>query len=473
MNQSQWIEDNQIQYKDVYHSMRWATPEQIASASAERKQLLDELISHGIQTGYDGTKLDCRRLSPGCESCGNGTWSCLFINGLCNARCFYCPSTQNEKSEPTTNTVQFPNVQDYIDYIELFKFKGIGLSGGEPLLTPDRTLEFLSEIKLNFGDTIHVWLYTNGTKLTEPILNQLKNAGLNEIRFDLVALSYDLEKVKLASRYIDTVTVEIPAIPEDYDLLSQKLQDMKDAGLKFLNLHQLRCTPHNCAELINRNYTFLHGPKVTVLESELTALRLIKYAHDHHIDLPINYCSFIYKNRYQGIAAQKRHAAFIKKPFETITRLGLIRTLSVKGNADALSHLTETFQSNGIDPALWNLDKGSGRMFVDVSLARFIDDERFSLCVGYHASSLKPAISYMNPFKEVRLPSGKKLTIERQPVAPEFEIHGKASIDAFNRLFLTDSPLSCDEEMALKTRIPDIENIWDYEKITPGLMDYF
>ncbi|MCJ7596234.1 MAG: radical SAM protein, partial [Desulfobacterales bacterium] len=135
-----------------------------------------------------------------------GEWSCLFINSICNARCFYCPTEQPSKSEPMTNGIRFANPQDYADYIEKFNIRGVGLSGGEPLLTFDRTLQFLTKIKRRFGDTVHVWLYTNGILATREKFKRLKEAGLDEVRFDISANGYDLEKVREAVGLKETVT---------------------------------------------------------------------------------------------------------------------------------------------------------------------------------------------------------------------------------------------------------------------------
>jgi len=475
MTKFKWTEENKKQYSNEYAQMKWISDDEIRKASEERDALLLWLKEAGVSFGYDETKLDCRRLAPGCRCCGDGQWSCLFINGMCNARCFYCPTTQHELGQPTTNTVQFSTPEDYIEYIERFQFKGIGLSGGEPLLSPERTLNFLSEIKMNFADSLHVWLYTNGTKVTPSILKQLKDAGLDEMRFDLVAIDYDLEKINLAAQYIPVITVEIPAVPDDYELMKIKLREMKEAGVQYLNLHQLRCTPHNCSELMKRGYTFLHGPRVTVLESELTALKLIKYSIEERIDLPINYCSFIYKNRYQGIAAQKRYAEVIKKNFEDITCYGMIRTLSVTGNPDDLNQLAETFKENGCDAERWDYDSTGNRFYFAKEFASFVDSGKFSLHIGYHLSYMKPAVSFMNVFKEIRLKSGKKIVIERQPACPEFVLHGKEAVEAFKTLFLEpgESHFSHEEEESLKKNINNIDEIWEYERIVPGLMDYY
>jgi len=332
------IEANRREYGETYHAFKWISAAEAQAAGKEREEIL-EVLKPAVQFGYRRTKLDCSRLSPGCLLCGRGAWSCLFINSICNARGFYCPTEQPSKSEPTTNGIRFTNPQDYGDYIERFKIRGVSLSGGEPLMTFDRTLHFLSRIKKRFGANVYLWLYTNGILATPEKLRTLKDAGLDEIRFDISANGYDLEKVRSAAALIDTVTVEVPAIPEDADLLKMLLPKLHEMGVKHLNLHQLRCTPHNRDRLTRRGYTFLHGPKVTVLESELAALRMIQYAQDRAIGLPVNYCSFVYKNGFQALAYRKRLAAFLCKPFESITAAGAVRRMTLKGRPEQLDEV--------------------------------------------------------------------------------------------------------------------------------------
>ena len=145
---------------------------------------------------------------------------------------------------------------------------------------------------------------------------------MNEIRFDISARDYDLDKLQQAVGHIPVVTVEIPAIPEDMEKVSDLLPVLHDVGVNHLNLHQLRLTPHNMMNLKNRNYTFLHGDRVTVLESELMVLNLMEIAVARKEKLPINYCSFVYKHRFQRAAARKRNARFIVKDHESITGSG-------------------------------------------------------------------------------------------------------------------------------------------------------
>jgi len=78
------------EYADSYDAMTWLTPEKAAESSARQDSLLKDIFKgQGPEWAFAGTKLYTHSLSPGCSLCGNGGWSCLFINGICNAKCFY------------------------------------------------------------------------------------------------------------------------------------------------------------------------------------------------------------------------------------------------------------------------------------------------------------------------------------------------------------------------------------------------
>lgn len=307
--------------------MAFSTLTQAASAHAERAKLLAWLRDNAEFSCCD-TKVDSRRLSPGCLTCAQGGWSCLFINGRCNASCFYCPTSQDETDGPISNGIPFATPEDYAEYVALFGFTGASISGGEPLLTLDRTLAYIAAVRRRCGNAVHLWMYTNGVLLTRDIASALADAGLNEIRFDIGATGYNLTKLRLAVGVISTVTVEIPTVPEEEELLREKLVEMAAAGVQHLNLHQMRLTPYNLRHLAGRAYTFVHGEKVTVLESELTALRLVRYGIEQRIDLPINYCSFPYKRRFQHAAARRRGIPYIQGEHDTVTDVGYMRSLS-------------------------------------------------------------------------------------------------------------------------------------------------
>ncbi|NVN91836.1 MAG: radical SAM protein [Desulfuromonadales bacterium] len=362
------IAGNRREYGRDYDFLDFSTLAQAATAHAERDTLLAWLRD---RAGFDccDTKVDSRRLSPGCRTCANGAWSCLFINGRCNASCFYCPTSQDETDGPLSNGIPFETPEDYAEYVALFGFTGVSISGGEPLLTLERTLAHIAAVRRRCGDAVHLWMYTNGTLFTRGIASALADAGLAEIRFDIGATRYDLSKLRLAVGVIPTITVEIPAVPEEEELMREKLVEMAAAGVQHLNLHQMRLTPHNLRHLANRAYTFVHGEKVTVLESELTALRLIRHGLEQGIDLPVNYCSFPYKRRFQHAAARRRGLPHIQGTEDTITAVGYLRSLSA-GNVQYFEAVT--------------LPEGGNRL---------------SAC-------------------DITLPSGRGIVVEKRPVSP-------------------------------------------------------
>lgn len=366
------INANRREYGRAYDLLPFADEVAVAAANHERDELLAWLGEHA-RFGYAGTKVDCNRLSPGCQRCGEGSWSCLFINGRCNGRCFYCPTSQEDDGPPVTNGLAFSAPEEYADYVQRFGFRGVSISGGEPLLTPQLTLAYLRAVRQRCGSDLHLWLYTNGILLTKGLCQELREAGLDEIRFDLGAVRYHLKKLRLAVGVIPTVTVEIPAVPEDELLMQRTMRELAAAGCNHLNLHQLRLTPHNLPHLLERNYSFVHGEKVTVLESELTALRLVRYSIEQGIGLPVNYCSFPYKRRFQHAAARRRAALSVCGPGEQVTDSGYLRVL------------------------------GEGT-------------------VQYSEAAILQAPSMRGPFEKIMLQGGRPLYLERQPLTPPLPV---------------------------------------------------
>jgi pyruvate formate-lyase activating enzyme-like uncharacterized protein len=461
----QLIARNRQEYGEGYDELRFLTAAELEQASARRRELLDAL-SGRVESGFGGTKLDCTSLSPGCRICGEGAWSCLFINGRCNVRCFYCPTSQDEIGLPTTNSVEFRTPADYVAYLERFGFTGAGISGGEPLLTFQRTLAFVTAIKKRFGAAMHLWLYTNGTLVDRENLARLRDAGLDEIRFDIGATAYRLDPLRLAVGTIPTVTVEIPAIAEDRELLKQKMVEMREAGVDFLNLHQLRLTPYNFAQLVSRGYRYLHGEKVTVLDSELTALELLHFAIDRQVGLPVNYCSFVFKNRYQGLAARNRNAAFLLKPHETLTDNGYIRTLTLLGPAEAILRQAALFREQGAGDELWATGSSRERLAFSPRLWPLVDWSHFRLLVGYAGGKQLSRVSYQNPFVTVKVSAHQQIILERSRAARDFELSaGEAALLA--GLFFGMGPLPADQAYG------PLAELAGFEQVAAGLQDYF
>jgi len=448
---------------DSAPSLPWATEEQARQAEERRQELLEGLDGR-IRLAARETKPHCGDLSPGCRLCVQGLWSCLFITGRCNGRCFFCPAEQQADDPPMTNGLVFPRPEGYLEYLELTGYRGVGLSGGEPLLAPGTTLEYLSAIKQRFGGDIYVWLYTNGTLADDETLRRLAEAGLDEIRFDIAATGYDLARARAAVRVIKRVTVEIPAIPEDVPRMKRLLPLMRDAGINYLNLHQLRLTPFNAKRLASRGYTFVPGQCSSVLESELAALELLRCSAED-IGLAVNYCSFVYRSRFQAAAARTRSAELIKKGFESLTQTGLLRSLSLKGPAEALAKQAQGLAKAGADPTCWIM-AGSGQgLFVHPSLWSLIDWDSVQLTIGYHATRFIQSLSYLHPFKELPLGSGESFFVERIRQGPPLTLSGHEARLFQTRFLLTQQPFQAPQtEIWLRLQA--------CEEIPCGLQDY-
>jgi pyruvate formate-lyase activating enzyme-like uncharacterized protein len=461
----QTVSDNLAEFGDSAGVLNWVSPSGAVAAEDERTRRLEAIGQH-LNMAFNGTKPHIGSLSPGCRICGEGGWSCLFINGKCNCRCFYCPSPQDEIGVPTTHRVAFARPADYAAYLARFGFRGTSISGGEPLLTPALTLRFLQAVNQSQNRPQHLWLYTNGTLLTADLLKRLRDAGLDEIRFDLSAVDYDPKNVRLAVGTIPTVTVEIPAIPEDAGRLTELLPQLKGAGVDYLNLHQLRLTPFNRDRLARRNYTYLHGEKVTVLESELAALALMQTVVDRGIDLPVNYCAVAFQHRFQQAAARRNSARLMVKPHESVTEKGYIRSLFLSGDPEALSRQADRLRENGVDSQLWTIDSRRSRLFFHPTVWERMAPAGLDLAVAYAEASLCPQISYHRTFKEIRVNREKKLFIEKQPAGRDIVL-GDAQQVRLNSL------IDCPDRPAIEAGACADDRLADYECIIPGLQDYF
>jgi len=286
------------------------------------------------------------------------------------------------------------------------------------------------------GRDIYIWLYTNGDLVDKNKLNTLKEAGLNEIRFDIAARNYDLKAAKMAIGIIDRVTVEIPAIPEDYEILKKCLPRMKAMGVAHLNLHQLFANQYCYKKFVDRPYTFLHQINIPILESEMTALRLIKYAVDKNIGLPINYCCSIYKHRFQQKAYRERFQIFIKERYEGSTESGFIRRLAIQSTPVNIKKLVKLFHEHKCNDILWSLNKNNSELFVHQSLLKHIDFNKHGLIVTYFAPKLRSVRDAEDENgKQISLNSRRDIFIERIFVH-ETKLKNPAAIKSFQELFI-------------------------------------
>lgn len=431
---------NKIEVQQIvgwsYSEFNWFTEKEARLANKKRDDLL-KLIFNKSNHSFFKNKIYIGNLSPGCLICGSGYWSCLFINSLCTASCFYCPQDRKIKKErpPLEGGIIFDKAENYVNYLEKFNFKGVGFSGGETLLVFQKLLTYIKKIKEKFGKKFYVWIYTNGNLATKDRLIRLKKAGLDEIRFNISTRGYNLQPVELARNIFNTVTVEIPCIPEDYEIVKKTLIIMQKIGVKYLNIHQLFATNYNFKNFINRDYTFLHHGHLPIFESEMVALKLMKFALDNKISLSINYCSQAYKNIFQPKGRRERAASLIKKNFEELTNSGYIRSLSIQDSKTNIKKIIKILNENKCKGDLWLLNDTKTEIFIHSSLLQYIDFNKYDLTISYFEPQIRSAYVYNESYKEISLDSQKKVYIAKQNVA-RLKLQNTILIQTFHKLFI-------------------------------------
>lgn len=405
---------NEREYGEVCGRLRWLDAVGAERAERERREILAS-CGGGLSWSCGGTKPHYGPLSPGCVHCMGGTWSCLFVNGVCNARCFFCPAPQDDCGDPITGQIPFRRAGDYADFLERFGFGGASLSGGEPLLTLGRTLEYLRAVRQRFGAGLYLWLYTNGLLASDETLAALAAVGLDEIRFNLHGGGYRLDGVERAVRHIPCVTIETPAVPEEEERMGRLLPRLAELGVRHVNLHDIRVTPHNAEHVVRRGYTCLHGPKVTVLDAELAALRLLRQAVAERLPLAVQYCCFAYKNPYQGRGYRRRWCPQVMRPAETLTPTGDIRTCAVQGEREVVAALVAGWEAAGLPRISWAVQGRGERVHVVPELLRGLDSAGLEVSVSYASAATVAAPSYRFLPMKVKLNRKVEITVERRP----------------------------------------------------------
>jgi pyruvate formate-lyase activating enzyme-like uncharacterized protein len=413
--------------------------------------------------------------------CGGGGWGCNYINHLCTRNCFYCLQDRSikEECESRTDRIVFKDPAKYILFLKAFQIQGVGFSGGEPLLVLDRLLAHIAAIRQEFGDSLYLWMYTNGDLADRSVLKKLREAGLNEIRFDLSARKYDLGPVSLSKEYIPTVTVEIPAIPEDFDLLKDLLGEMESAGVNFLNLHQLMANECNYKALRQRNYHFLHQDQIPVFESELCALKLLMFAREHQVQLPINYCCSAYKNRFQGRDVRKRQSRVILKGFEEITNAGYIRSFRVLDSTDKIKSLVRRLEEAHCPPALWQCDERKTEVTMHSNLLPYVDWSSADVAILYFQPGVDLKKKDDGIMEDNLVPKNSVIYQERGWSQVAIESWRKLYMEKINakdvfRSFYENYPAAGKDAVAkLQKEGYELKKIAAWEELESGLPDVF
>jgi len=325
------------------------------------------------------------KMPLGCQLCIKGAKVVMFVTGLCNRGCFYCPLSEKRggKDLPYANERPIRSTVDILEEAKSMDALGAGITGGDPRLRFDRVLRYLKLLKENFGKRHHVHMYCCG-ELSMTQLRALKRAGLDEIRFH----TRSTKPVKMSLEAGLTAGVEIPAIPGSYKKIISFFSELDKIGCNFVNLNELEFSDTNLTELRARGFKLKSNSSMAAKGSEKEAIRLLKWAAKN-TRLNIHYCPSSLKDTVQLRNRLKRKARNVARPHEVFTRDGLlvkgiIRGLAKKELLPVRSRLLRVYD---IPPKLVMLDNRKNRIeihwLVAKKLAKVEPNLSFALVEAY------------------------------------------------------------------------------------------
>ena len=263
-------------------------------------------------------------MPKGCQLCILGAKLVLFITGICNRSCYYCPISERRRNKDViyANERLVKKDNDIINEAKLMEAEGTGITGGEPLTQFERVINFIKLLKREFGNGHHIHLYTNGDLLTKPMLEELISAGLNEIRFHPVGMDPSIIEYAVDSG-ID-VGCEVPAIPHNESEIIKLAEFLENCNAKFLNLNELEFSPTNAEALMEKGFRLKNEISTGVKGSEEIAKEILEWASKQIKKLNLHYCPARLKMTHQFKNRLLRRAKHVAKPYDEISDEGLL-----------------------------------------------------------------------------------------------------------------------------------------------------
>jgi uncharacterized protein len=263
-------------------------------------------------------------ISPACEACATGAGSITYFVSLrCHRSCFYCFNPNQEGYD-----YHLDHQRDLPAELERLharrqKVRHLALTGGEPLLYPEQALEFFRTARRLFPEA-YTRLYTSGDHASDELLQQLHEAGLDEIRFSIrmhdlaPGQRHTLERIAAARLVLPHVMVEMPILPGILEPMQAILLEIDRLGVDGINLLEF-CYPLNNADEFNRRgyqvknpphevyYNYWYAGGLPVAGSELVCLDLLAFAAQQGLALGVHYCSL--ENKHTGQLYQQNARA--------------------------------------------------------------------------------------------------------------------------------------------------------------------
>ncbi|MBJ08359.1 MAG: hypothetical protein CMB60_04875 [Euryarchaeota archaeon] len=331
--------------------------------------------------------------TEGCIQCQMGSKLVLFITGNCHWQCDYCPlsETRRDVDWMFANERRCETFDEVIEEARAMRATGAGITGGDPLMAKERTLEGISRLKEEFGPGFHLHMYTS-IPFRPEVARDFADAGLDEIRFHLLDLD--------AERYRSTISacaeagiltgVEIPCEPDKRDELLALLDELRDFDISFLNLNELEITVGNHDNMELRGFNLsteitagaagsnelAHEMKSRVMAAEQGVADPTDGASREPFGFHLKFCTAVFKDSGQLRRRFLRRGESTIAPHELLTEDGTLIFGAIDADAESKEEwMDEIVNETGLPRRFLLWDEQNSRIEMPLVVAEDIAGE--------------------------------------------------------------------------------------------------
>jgi uncharacterized protein len=250
-------------------------------------------------------------IADGCKYCLRGEKVVLFMGGKCSRKCWYCSLSSSRKKCIKIFANERPIVwtKDLINEIIESNAKGIGITGGDPLINFRKTFRFAKKAKKKFGKNFHIHIYLPLNLVTVKKIKKLSKY-VDEFRFhpsfliNKDKIQSEINLIKEISGILgkEKIGIELPLIPDKEKEIINFILKIK-YYISFLNLNEFEISETNF-NVVTKKYK-LNDDTCTIYNSKKVGLKILSVLKNS--GLKIHLCTACTKDKYQYVNRLKKH----------------------------------------------------------------------------------------------------------------------------------------------------------------------
>ena len=269
---------------------------------------VDQMAQAGLHVENARSSLWLNWISPACLTCRKAVGTQTFLTSTqCPKKCFFCFNPNQENYAYYQTHVRNIAADLEAEHAHGVRLQHLAVTGGEPLLHKRELFAFLERARELYPNA-YTRLYTCGEGMDAQTAHELREAGLNEVRFSIktqesAALRQrTLDALEGCVGVFDATMVEMPVMPNELSLMQDLLVELDKRGATGINLLEL-CFPfNNAAAFARRGYSIKHEPYrvpydywyaggLPIEGSEDACIRLLSFAIERELRMGVHYCS--------------------------------------------------------------------------------------------------------------------------------------------------------------------------------------